>query len=259
MRLLPPLLILFSMLLVADTPAQREAPPPPERRAAPGALPPPPPRMGEGLSDPRALIQRVHEIRMEAMELHHREERLVAMEDMALERLADGTIDKERAERIGKIVKLRRELLPLEKEEFTAEVREKTGRTLERIRLARDTPERLEQERAGFFLDRLETRLVAIHDSATDFDTLFAEMEQFSPREGYPPAPGDELRAREIEALRERLERLEQESALNRSGRERRRPPRDAMDPEMQAEFPGANAPPPEVEMKERRGPERKN
>lgn len=254
MRLFIPLLVLMAATMA---PAQPQPPHPAERR--PPTEAPIPPRGPDRFADMRIIMQRVQVLHQEAEELRHREQHLAEMERRIQERIKAGEIDSKRAERLTRIVNLRRELLPLEQAEYTADTREKAAQALERLREARNDPARPQHERARFLFDRMEERLQAVHDSATDFDTLYQALQDTSLSPGNPMAPGEDARNREIEALRERLQRLEEEAALSRGTRERRRIIREEQAPDQESEFPGANAPPPEVEMNERRGPARRN
>lgn len=150
---------------------------------------------------------------------------------------AEAAPDDATRKRLKKMADLREELIPLEKEEFVAQVRERSGKALEQIDEAQTKMDEAAAPRAEV-LERLGERVRSIHDAAVDFDTLAAALKEV-PEEGLIPAAtgmgmGEEFdpsvgrqerMIREMEFLRQRMNRLEQEWGGPPSGMQPPRPP----------------------------------
>lgn len=187
-----------------DRPGWKEMGPPP------GMEGPPPP--GDEFPGRRAF-RRLLEVRREAQRL----ETQAADIEKARERFHDTAKTEnypaERTARVERILDLRKELLALEREEFAARIKGETAKVLTRIEERRKEDGEKPDTQQPDPLAKMEDNMRKINEAAVDFDSLSKALKEMAPElPQYQDGAGrDERVRREMDALRERIDRLRQE------------------------------------------------
>jgi hypothetical protein len=151
-----------------------------------------------------------------AMEMNRLAEHQETLEKRAEGLDADPPLPPKSRERLQRIIELRRELRQLEKEDFLDRLRTGIENALEAIERNRPTAEMEAPVKER--VERVERLLTTLREHSTDFDAVrehFLQAHEAMKRLGAPPPDREDQRlerlAREIELLRHRMGRLQEE------------------------------------------------
>ncbi len=209
----------------------------------------PPEEAGPG----RRVFRRFVEMREESRRLKMGETELKRLEDRVTDMKEKGEVTPDREQRIRRIVELKRELLGLERQEYTARVKSETDKLIQLAEKKKsELPEDAPPPQIEMF-ERVQSNIKKINESATDFETLTKALDDVA-SELPPMMEGGNRRERfqrELDVLQKRMDHIRQEYGEfgdegpgPMDGRPERRPP-PGINPEDEGMYPGLNGPPP--------------